>query len=115
MVDPDKLSPWVLHQLADQTNDVVLSVVSGLEIALKYRMGKLALDRRPSALVSDGIGRLDLTVLPVSMAHGIYAGGLPMHHKDPFDRLLIAQAEIEELILVSPDTALQAYNVKMLW
>ena len=115
MVDPEKLSPRVLHQLADQANDVVLSAVSGLEIALKYRMGRLVLDRQPSVLVSDAVGRLDISVLPVSMAHGIYAGGLPMHHKDPFDRLLIAQAEIEELILVSPDIALQAYNVEMLW
>lgn len=115
MAEPDKLSPEVRLLLVDQTNDVVLSVVSGWEIALKHRLGKLTLDRQPSALVRDALGRLNVAVLPVSMAHGIFAGELPLHHKDPFDRLLIAQTEIEGLTLISPDTAFAAYDVKMLW
>ncbi len=115
MVDPDKLSPEVRLQLVDQSNEVVLSAVSGWEIALKYRLGKLPLDRQPSVLVTDAVGRLNISTLQVSMAHGIRSGELPLHHKDPFDRLLIAQAEIEGLTLISPDTAFAVYDVKTLW
>lgn len=115
MAEPQKLSPEARLHLIDHRNDIVLSAVSGWEIALKNRLGKLTLDRRPAALVDEAVARLDLTILPVSMAHGIVAGELPLHHKDPFDRLLIAQAEIDGLTLISPDSAFMAYKVKMLW
>jgi PIN domain nuclease of toxin-antitoxin system len=115
IAEPHKLSPEAQLHLADQTNDIILSAVSGWEIALKNRLGKLALDRQPAALVNEAVRQLEITVLPIGLAHGIFAGELPMHHKDPFDRLLIAQAELEGLTLISPDNVFAVYNIKMLW
>lgn len=103
--EPSRISCDVLGQLIDPANTVVVSAVSAFEIATTSRLGKLpwgeALTKAwPLRLAEMGIGELPLTA-----AHGIYAGELAWNHRDPFDRLLLAQAVLENMTLVSTDSA----------
>lgn len=97
--------------LADPDQPVAVSIVSLWEIAIKKSVGKLALDIR----LEDLIGSLDafgFELLPVQPAHTLALATLPLHHRDPFDRTLIAQAIHEKLPLLTVDPQLQAYDVR---
>lgn len=101
----------VVQALADERNTVSLSAVSVWEIAVKRSLGKLEIDDRwPEALT-----RLDFEPLPVTFLHAREVERLPWHHRDPFDRLLVAQASLERHELVSADSRLAAYGVDVLW
>lgn len=88
----------------------LVSVASVWEIAIKVQLGKLdAPDNLLAALDDSGLELLDVTA-----SHALIAGALPLHHKDPFDRMLVAQAQVEGLTLVTADRALGAYDVSLL-
>jgi PIN domain nuclease of toxin-antitoxin system len=110
MDDPNRLAPAARDAIADGRNLVYLSAASVWEIGLKMARGKL---RLPATYVdrlrADGFSFLD-----VSVSHAQRAPFLPPHHADPFDRLLIAQAQIEGLVLVTRDEDLHAYGVPVL-
>jgi PIN domain nuclease of toxin-antitoxin system len=95
--------------------EIVLSVASIWEVGIKHAMGKLPLNAGVPALVDEAARELRARVLPIEMDHVIEAAGLPMHHRDPFDRLLVAQARTEGLTLVTLDEALRPYDVPLLW
>ena len=101
--------------LSRSGNTVVVSAASAWEIATKARLGKLPI---PLDLV-DGLARSleqeGFESLPVSLDHGVRAGLLPGPHKDPFDRMLIAQAQAENVPIVSKDAVFDAYGVRRLW
>ena len=104
-----RLSPAVMNQI--QTSpQVYLSAVTAWELAIKQSLGKLMLARRVSELIRDE----NMTELPVTVEHGEAVRMLPLYHRDPFDRLLIAQAQIEGLILVTSDRLLLKYGVPIL-
>jgi PIN domain nuclease of toxin-antitoxin system len=99
----------------DPASSVFVSAVSAWEIATKFRRGRLA---SASELVQDFGGYLDrekFLELAVSCDHGIRAGMLPGPHQDPFDRMLIAQAEIEKLFIVSNEKIFDQYGVRRIW
>jgi PIN domain nuclease of toxin-antitoxin system len=101
--------------IANTKNDVVVSAVSAWEIATKVRLGKL-----PTAadLVADFVGYMEregFELLSISSDHAIRAGLLPGPHKDPFDRMLIAQAQAEGLPVLSNDQAFDSYGVRRIW
>lgn len=101
--------------IEDDANDVFVSAASAWEIATKHRLGKLA---RASAVAADVAGCIAIQgfiELPVTVQHGQRAGALPGNHRDPFDRMLIAQAMIDDLILVSNEAPFDAYGVRRLW
>ncbi len=101
--------------IARRDSSVFVSAVSAWEIATKFRLGKLA---SASELVQDFGGYLDresFLSLPVSYDHGIRAGMLPGPHQDPFDRMLIAQAEMEKLFIVSNEKIFDQYGVRRVW
>jgi PIN domain nuclease of toxin-antitoxin system len=109
-LDP-RLSPLADRQISDRGNDVVLSSVVVWEVAVKRSLGKL---RAPLDLVErflEGGAR----PLPVTLEHAAGVEVLPWHHRDPFDRLLIAQAKAENALLVTGDASLSAYDVPVLW
>ncbi len=109
--EPTRLSADARTAIVDADSDVFASAVSLWEIAIKRKLGKLqAPDDVPERLASKGY-----TDLVVTCAHGWAAGALPLHHRDPFDRLLIAQAQLEGLVLVTADRRLAAYGVATLW
>ena len=97
--------------IADPAHDVLVSAASAWEIAIKAALGRLSfpLDRIEGVLAQMGIWPL-----PISLAHAVAAGSLPRHHDDPFDRMLVAQARLEGLVLVTEDTALARYDVPIL-
>ncbi len=108
--DPDRLSPRARAALADGRNQVLLSVASIWEIGLKAARNQLRLPADyVDVLQADGFGVLD-----IRRAHAERAARLPPHHADPFDRMLIAQAQVEDLVLVSRDEELARYEVQML-
>jgi len=115
MAGSDKLSDRVRLVILDPGNDVILSAVSGWEIAIKHRLGRLDLPAAPAAFIAEALAAHAVAVLPVGMAHAVRAGDLPLNHKDPFDRILIAQADIESLPLATPDAAFSPYGIETVW
>jgi PIN domain nuclease of toxin-antitoxin system len=115
LAEPDRLSPLAHAAIADASNRVHVSAASGWEIATKARLGKLPaaselLETLPQLLAAQGF-----EPLPITLQHGLHAGGYPLPHRDPFDRLLAAQAELGQLTLVSLDPALQCFPCQLLW
>ncbi len=112
-IEPHRLRREPYALIEDRVNAVFLSVVSSWEVAIKHAQGKLSLPSPesyiPNALVQDGFVSLD-----VRLAHVLRAGALPMHHKDPFDRLLIAQAQLEDLAIVTADRRFSKYAVRVI-
>lgn len=110
----DRLSSKALAALVDVDNELMLSAASGFEIALKAAIGKLRLAGPASVLIPRYLERSGVRPLSINLDHALRAGELPMHHRDPFDRLLVAQAQIEDLLLVTADARFRAYDVKLL-
>lgn len=105
------VSPTATRALEDENSELIVSAASVWEIAIKRSLGKLEIESR---WVREIYG-LDCTQLPISAEHARAVEGLPWHHRDPFDRLLVAQAGVEGCALVSADRRLQAYDVPILW
>lgn len=106
-----RVSETALDALEDEQNEIALSAVSVWEIAIKRSLGKLTLEDGWAA----ALRRLDFDPLPVTALHAEAVEKLPWHHRDPFDRMLIAQALVEDCVLVSADSRLQAYDIEVLW
>jgi PIN domain nuclease of toxin-antitoxin system len=113
--DEARLPARVLEACRDDANDLVLSVASILEMEIKTDIGKLRLDMPVDEMVRLNEEDNDLQVLPVQAAHVYALRGLPSLHRDPFDRLLVAQAQVENASLVSGDETVAQYPVKVLW
>lgn len=109
--DRDAVSSKAVRAMLDEDNTVSVSAVSVWEIAIKRSLGKLEIE--PSW--ARALTRLDLDPLPITTAHAEQVEQLPWHHRDPFDRLLVAQALSEEQALVSADSRLADYGVQVLW
>ena len=116
LAEPDRLSPAAYGAIEDPRNRVHVSAASGWEIATKVRLGKLLpaanelLEDLPEVLAAQGF-----QLLPITLMHGMHAGAYTLRHRDPFDRLLAAQAELSGLTLVSLDPALHAFPCRLLW
>jgi PIN domain nuclease of toxin-antitoxin system len=104
--DPRRLDAGVRALLEDTSNQIFISVASIWEMSIKVGMGRLHFPRDFEQMLSETL----FTVLPISMRHAILAGTLPKHHHDPFDRMLIAQAMVENLTLLTGDRALLDYG-----
>ncbi len=113
--EPSRLSPRILILLQDQANIVMLSVASVWEMQIKVLLGKLRLSLPLAETIQSQQLTNNVQVLPVELPHVLALEKLPLHHKDPFDRLLIAQANIEDATLLSADPAFTKYPVKLLW
>lgn len=104
---PARVSDHVRSVLADRTNDVLVSAVSALEVSTKVRLGKLPHGRPLVDSWSARVGEIGGGELPISSEHAVLAGTMPWEHRDPFDRLLVAQAVVENVTLVTQDAAMQ--------
>jgi len=112
--EPERLPAPFLHALLDEENTLVLSVASLWEMQIKAQLGKLMMSKPLEHVVSMQQRINELELLPVLPHHVFALDELPLHHKDPFDRMLIAQAQVEEMTLVTVDKAFRAYNVAQL-
>jgi PIN domain nuclease of toxin-antitoxin system len=111
---PDQLSPQAKALCQDPTNDLVLSVASVWEMQIKQQLGKLSLRLPLNKLIEEQRQSNGLEILPVSLPHALALEVLPMHHRDPFDRMLIAQAMAENMGLLSADPMFKQYDVTLL-
>lgn len=111
----ERLSDKAKEAIANLENDVFLSVASLWEIAVKINIGKLKLPRPFSELVPEQLMQNELTILHIELSHMTRYVDLPLHHRDPFDRLIIVQAQMEEMPLVSKDEVFGSYEVDLLW
>jgi PIN domain nuclease of toxin-antitoxin system len=113
--EPAKLSPQALTLCQERTNSLLLSVASAWEMQIKLQLGKLKLTMPLAEIIESQQQRNNIEILPVLLPHVLALQSLPAYHKDPFDRLLIAQANVEEAILVSSDPVFAQYIVKVVW
>ena len=112
---PHMLSPAAATALGDRRNKVCVSLVSAWEMAIKVQTAKLTLDRSIKDLFTVDLLTPDFSLLPLQLDHIIALSSLELHHRDPFDRLLVAQAIAENMPIVSCDTMLDRYPVTRLW
>jgi PIN domain nuclease of toxin-antitoxin system len=112
---PDKLSPQARAACQDRTNLLLFSVASAWEMQIKLQLGKLHLRLPLAEVIASQQQTNDIQVLPIVLSHVLALQGLPAHHRDPFDRLLIAQANAEEATLISHDSVFADYPVQVLW
>ena len=108
LAEPQRLDGRTYEAIANTFNEVFISSISGWEIALKRALGKLqAPDNLEASIKKQGF-----TPLPLTFRHAEQAGALPPHHGDPFDRMLVAQAQIEGLIVITRDRHISRYDVR---
>jgi PIN domain nuclease of toxin-antitoxin system len=107
---PDQIPDPIRDTLADRANALLVSSASGLEIATKIRLGKLAAPGLVETLPAR-IAAIGATVLPITLDHALLAGSMSWRHRDPFDRLLVAQATVEDATLVTVDIAISRLPV----
>jgi len=113
-VAPERFSTETLALVQDDANELLLSVASCWEIAIKYALGKLPLPAPPEQYVPDRMRSSGVDALAVRVEHALRVANLPLHHRDPFDRLLVAQAQIERVPLLTADPRLALYDVNLL-
>ena len=101
--------------LLEADNELLISIASLWEIAIKLRLGKLTVAMPIEVLMTQQLTQNDIALLPITVAPLLVVSTLPLHHRDPFDRLLIAQAMVEQMPIVSADPAFDAYPVQRLW
>jgi PIN domain nuclease of toxin-antitoxin system len=115
LLDDPQLSATAQVVIQDPLNNVEVSPASYWEIAIKIRLGKYALPEPYQAFMEREIAENDFRILPIEPKHTALLTTMPLHHKDPFDRLLVAQASVEGIPMVSADTQLDAYGVARIW
>jgi len=114
-INPEKLSARVSRLIEDGSSDISFSVVSAWEIVIKHNLQKLELPFPPREYIPKKLEISYMDVLPVQLSHALQVQKLPDYHKDPFDRLLIAQAVSEKFVLITDDKQIERYEVDLIW
>ncbi len=112
--DP-RLSRRVRGLLSDPENSLYLSVASAWEMTLKVQSGKLGLPATTSVYIPARLNHYGMQALSVTLEHVLAASTLPAHHRDPFDRILIAQGQVERLAIITHDPQVRKYAVETIW
>lgn len=113
--DAPELSITAREAISDTGNECFLSIASCWEMAIKSSIGKLRLTKPVERFVHDLITENGFRLLSIELRHAAKVEALPFHHRDPFDRLLLAQAITEKLTIVTVDSLFSSYGVKLLW
>jgi PIN domain nuclease of toxin-antitoxin system len=112
---PDRLSAKVTQLIADKNNNLFISIASIWEIQIKLQLQKLTLDLPLSTLVKDLQQNSDIQILDITLAHIYALENLPNEHRDPFDRIMIAQAMVEKMPFLSADKVFDLYRIERVW
>ncbi len=112
--DP-QLSKTAVEYLSDPANELLISPASYWELAIKLALGKYRLTDPLSVYLQEAIRLYDLSILCIDVLHAEGVANLPHHHRDLFDRMLIAQCIVEQLAVVSSDEAFDAYSIRRIW
>jgi PIN domain nuclease of toxin-antitoxin system len=113
--DPAKLTALAQALLQDPSHDRLVSAASLWEIAIKFSLGRLPLSLPYRQWTDKAIADLGLILLPITLDHAERQASLPWHHRDPFDRLIVAQTQFEGLPVVSADAKLDIYGITRIW
>jgi PIN domain nuclease of toxin-antitoxin system len=113
--EPEKLSPPALTAVENRANQLMLSVATVWEMQIKHQLGKLELDLPLEEIVQREQGAKNLEILSIGIDSVLKLDDLPLHHRDPFDRILIAQTLVLNAVLVTSDPVFSQYSVSTLW
>jgi PIN domain nuclease of toxin-antitoxin system len=113
--DNPKLSPRAREIISDAGNMLFLSAASGWEIAIKARLGKLTLPDDLERFIADQLVANTFNSLPIQLSHALHVYTLPAHHRDPFDRILVAQSQLEDMPILTADPQIAQYPVEVIW
>ena len=113
--EPSRLSQQALAAIGNSNNTLLLSVVSVWEMQIKSQLGKLQFNLPLAEVIESQCQTNQIEILPITLSHVLEINQLPNHHKDPFDRLLIAQSIVEQATLVSGDPIISQYSIQIIW
>lgn len=113
--DPERLAGAAKEVIAEGGNEILFSVASAWEITIKHSLGKLTLPLPPEKYVPSRIHKNSMAVANIQLDHVLNIARLPRHHRDPFDRILISQAQVESLTFITADERIREYDVNLLW
>jgi PIN domain nuclease of toxin-antitoxin system len=113
--DPARLGSQAAITLRDKSNLILVSAVTIWELAIKVGLGKLTLNQPYRPWIERAINDLAATVLPITVEYSAAQSSLPLHHRDPFDRMLVAQALVEQIPIVSSDPTFDRYGISRVW
>jgi PIN domain nuclease of toxin-antitoxin system len=114
-VDDPRLSKRARDIIADGENEIYLSAASAWEMAIKTAKGSLVLPEEPGLYVTSRMSQHRILPLAVQVSHALRVHELPLHHNDPFDRLLVAQCQVESIPLITKDEEIRRYDVEIIW
>ena len=114
-LDDPQLSAYAREVISNGGNEIFLSAASAWEIAIKTAKDRLVLPEEPAQYIAARMSQHHFQALPVQISHAVHVYCLPDHHADPFDRLLIAQCQLESMALISKDEDIQQYDVETIW
>ena len=113
--DPRQLSERVTEIVLDQRNKLYLSAASGWEIALLHRLHRIDIPDNPQRFIPEIMHRLNILPIPIGFPTAIAAAMLPLVHRDPFDRIIIAEAVKQKMTIITKDQVFEEYGVEILW
>ena len=114
IAEPERFSSEAAAALENPENELLLSAASSWEISINFGLGKLSLPSPPERYVPAQIEKTGVKPLPVEHSHALRVAALPAHHRDPFDRLLVAQAQVEALAILTADRRFGKYDIEVL-
>jgi len=115
VMDEAALSSRARQLIQDGTSVLYLSAASAWEISIKAALGKLRLSGEPGKVITEQMAANGIHPLPIQVSHALHVYSLPPHHGDPFDRMLVAQSQLEDLPIVTPDEQIARYGVQTVW
>ncbi len=115
MTDDARLSALARETIGDGANEIYVSAATGWEMAIKARLGRLQVPGDFAPFITDQIAENGFRVLAIELAHALHVHRLADHHRDPFDRILVAQSLVEGMPLLSCDAQIAAYGVELVW
>jgi PIN domain nuclease of toxin-antitoxin system len=101
--------------IRDGNNELFFSAASGWEIAIKTQLGRLQLPDNLEQFIVDQLSLNTILALPIQLRHALHVYTLPQHHRDPFDRMLVAQSQVENLPILTTDPQIAQYDVETIW
>ena len=110
-----RLSSRACEIISNGNNELLLSAASGWEIAIKVRLGRLQLPYEPERFIPEQLVINAIQSLPIKISHALHTYSLPIYHRDPFDRIIIAQAQLEGLPILTSDSQIAKYKVEIIW
>jgi PIN domain nuclease of toxin-antitoxin system len=113
--EPERISPMANRLISEESTELFLSAASAWELSIKYAKGRLDLEPGPAEFLPRWMSTLGIQPMLVHIEHAVRVAELPTMHRDPFDRMLIAQAQIEALPIITSDRNIARYDVETIW